>query len=400
MTTRRLNQLTARSVAAAKDGFHSDGGNLYLRVAKGRRSWVFRSVAKSKTTSIGLGSANAVPLAKARDEAKRLRGLIAEGKNPLVERRRVEAEREKQKTFAQAADDVIKNRDALTASSLDSWRRSLHHDAKRLAKINVADIDIEHVKQVVMPIFARGEHVSAKRTLGRIRTVLAYAIANSLRSQGTNVATWDVFKEIAPLRPKADRRHRMITWEDAPTVFASLSDSESMSARCIELIALTAVRLTEARASKWSEFDFDAREWTIPASRMKARVEHTVPLSDQAVDLLAKLKAHRAVPFVFFGQDTRRPVTSPACWKLCVRVTDGRGSPHGWRATFRSWCAEEGVDREAAESALAHVIGGTEGSYNRAEMIKRRRPIMQAWADYLTDKSATSKVVPFKAKRG
>jgi integrase len=390
---RRLNKLTAREVAGAKDGSHSDGGGLYLRVQDGgrRRSWVFRFTRNGKTSEMGLGR---VTLAMAREEAKRLREMIAEGKNPVAERRRVEAEKANRKTFAEVAQFVIeRERNGWGAGSLASWERSLFRDAKTLAETNVDAVAVEHVKQVVTPIFDRGNHVAARRTLSRIESVLDCAIAHGWRSM-SNVAAWNVQKHIVPKRPKEDRHHPMLPWRDAPAAIAELRASDTMSARCIEFVALTGVRLTEARAAKWSEFDFDNALWVVPRGRMKMRATHTVPLSRQTLALLESLKEHRTGPLVFFGQ-RRGPVTRHACWMQCRRATGDMGSPHGWRATFRSWCADNGVDREVAESALAHKLGPVEAAYNRASMVERRKPIMQAWGAFLAGDSSAA-VVPFR----
>src|ERR1700722_13464599 len=190
MPGRRLNQLTAREVACAKDGSHADGGGLYLRVSGGgsRRSWVFRFTCDGKVTETGLGPVNAVTLAKAREEAQRLREIVASGKNPIAERRRVEAEEANRKTFHEVAKFVIeRERDGWGASSLASWRRSLFTDAKRLAELNVDEIAVENVKEVVTPILDRGDYVAARRTLSRVAEVLDCAIAHGWRSTG-NVA--------------------------------------------------------------------------------------------------------------------------------------------------------------------------------------------------------------------
>jgi integrase len=131
---------------------------------------------------------------------------------------------------------------------------------------------------------------------------------------------------------------------------------------------------------------------------MKTRVEHVVALSGPALDFLTQLKAHRAGPYVFFGRDTRGPISRVPVWEMCGRATGGRGSPHGWRASFRSWCADNGVAREVAESALAHTLGGVEAAYNRAGMVERRRPVMEAWAAFLAGESETATVLPFTAQ--
>jgi len=236
--------------------------------------------------------------------------------------------------------------------------------------------------------------------MSRVETVLDCAIAHGWRSAG-NVAAWNIQKHIVPKRPKdeEDQHHPMLPWRDAPAAMIELRASDTMSARCIEFVALTGARLTEARAARWDEIDFDKALWSVPKGRMKMRETHDVPLSRQALALLESLKAVRTGPLVFFGRG-RGPITRHACWMQCLRATGDMGSPHGWRATFRTWCADNGVDREVAESALAHKLSGVEGAYNRATMIERRRPVMQAWSDHCDGESATATVVPFKAKRG
>lgn len=213
---------------------------------------------------------------------------------------------------------------------------------------------------------------------------------------------WSVFEQIMPKREKADRRHPAIDWREALAAFAMMraeSEDGDVAADVLMLVALTGVRLSEAREAKWSEINFDYATWTIPASRMKKRAEHVVSLSSQTLELLTRLKSSPARTRLGKGDVFSRSYTQRGLiWKLCKGLTDGRGSPHGWRATFRSWCADNGVDREVAESALAHKIGGTEGSYNRAQLIERRGPVMSAWSSFLAGESSAT-IVPFAGKR-
>jgi integrase len=118
-----------------------------------------------------------------------------------------------------------------------------------------------------------------------------------------------------------------------------------------------------------------------------------------AIEILTEIRKLRAGPYVFFGRGPRRPVSGGAVWKQCGRITEGMGSPHGWRATFRSWCADNGVAREVAEAALAHVVGGTEGAYQRSSMVERRRKVMADWASFLAGESGSATVIPFADKR-
>jgi integrase len=134
-------------------------------------------------------------------------------------------------------------------------------------------------------------------------------------------------------------------------------------------------------------------------TRKERREPHPVPLSRQSLDLLAALKAQRTGPYVFFGQNTHQPCTRQGVLRACYRVTEGTGSPHGWRATFGSWCADTGVPREVAEAALAHTLGGVEAANKRAAMVERRRPVMQAWADHCDGNAPNENAVVAFGKR-
>jgi integrase len=395
-----LNRLTPKRIAAAPDGRHADGGGLYLRVrGDGRyRHWIFRFSRSGKIAEISISAVDDVTLPAARDEGRRLREMVALGKDPIDERRRAEAEQANHKTFGAVAQLVIeRGRKGWTPSSLRGWNDSLRRDAKRLHDIDIADVTVDDVKRTVMPIFDRGHYVHAKRTLTRIASALDYAIAHGWRS-GANVAGWGVFRHIIPKREKADRRRRMLPWADAPAAVDAMRVAAGVGPRALEFMVLTAARLTEATEARWSEIDLDAEIWTIPASRMKARVEHVAPLSKRALAILDEMATMRVGEYVFPGRDMHGPIGAKTVQLACDAATDNRASPHGFRATFRSWCGAQGVDRELAEVALAHTIQGVEGAYHRDVMLERRRPVMEAWSDFVDGKSASAKVVQFKGK--
>lgn len=391
-----LNRLSAKQSDTRVDGRYSDGAGLYLRVDDNgrRRRWVYRVVRDGKAREFGLGSRDTVTLKEAREKRDTLAKQVASGIDPRVKPTPVE----QPKTFGEVANFVIERKRAgWSASSLRAWEVSLHKDAKELADIPVADVTLAQVKAVVLPIEEREDHIAARRTLSRIEKVLAAAIAHDWRERA-NVASWDVFEHILAARPKADRRHPALDWRDAPAAFARMLETDTTQAKVLALIALTALRLGEASDATWSEIDFGGATWTIPAERMKVKGSHephVVPLSRQALELLAGLKENAVGALIFPGQNLRQPISRMAVWKACLKLTDDRATTHGWRATFRSWAADHGVDREVAESALAHTIGGVEGSYNRAAIVERRRPVMSAWASFLAGE-ASAAVIQFR----
>jgi integrase len=400
---RRLNKLTATEAANAGPGWHSDGGGLFLRADdQGRRRWIFRYSFGGKKKELGLGSANAVALANARAQAKRYREMVAQGRDPLAERRHAVAVAAASKTFAEVARIVVeRDKESWGASSLEAWERSLFDHAKRLGPMDVDAIDIEHIVDALQPLWDRGAHASTRSTLQRIETVLATAIARKWRKTA-NVAAWKVFKHVAPKRPggdEEDRRHAMVPWPEAPAVVEKIQAIDTMGARALLFAVLTATRISEATGATWGEIDFDKKLWSIPAARMKMRKPHVVPMSRQAIELLDELLKVRTGDHVFPSPVGDKPISRVQCWRVTKAVTDNAGTNHGWRSTFRSWCAADGVPREVAELAIAHTVGGVEGRYQRDDMVERRRAVMQDWSDYVTGASAGATVVPFEGKR-
>ena len=131
----------------------------------------------------------------------------------------------------------------------------------------------------------------------------------------------------------------------------------------------------------WDEVDLDARLWTVPAERMKARREQRVPLSRRALDLLEEAGVQQSE--LVFPSATGRPMSDATLSKL-VRELGLEAVPHGFRSSFRDWCGDTGQPREVAEAALAHTIRNkAEAAYARTDLLDRRRELMDAWSAYL-----------------
>jgi integrase len=403
---RRLNKLSATEAANAGPGWHSDGGGLFLRADdQGRRRWIFRYTFRGKKKEMGLGAVAAVTLAKARAEAKKLREAVAQGGDPLAERRHAVAVAAKAKTFAEVARTVTE-RDQVGwgASSREAWRRSLFDHAERLGRMDVNAIDIEHIVEALQPLWDRSAHASAPLDLephrGRARHRDCAQVAQDRQRRQLEDLQARRAEATGPRRGPA---HAMVAWEKAPAVVKRLQAYDTIAARALMLAVLTGVRISEATGAQWIEFDFDRKLWFIPGPRMKMRQPHVVPLSRQAIELLDELLMVRTGDNVFPSPIGDKPVSRVQAWRVAKAVTDGAATTHGFRSTFRSWCAAHRVDREVAELAIAHTAGGVEGRYQRDPMIERRRPVMQAWSDFLDGKvevaSDEARIVPFEGKR-
>ena len=281
------SKLTARKVETAKPGKYSDGGNLYLIVSEtGSRKWVLRFTWRGRAKEMGLGSAASVPLADAREKAASARRKIAQGLNPIDERKRDGGI----PTFGEMADDV---REALSAGFRNEkhkaqWKSTLETYAAPLRAKPVDTIATDDVLAVLKPIWTTKAE-TASRVRGRIEKVLDAAKAKGFRD-GENPARWRGHLDHLLPRPSklARGHHAAMPYEEVAAFIAKLREREATSALALELCILTAARSGEILGMRWPEIDLDKKIWTVPADRMKAGREHRVPLSPRAVAILAQ----------------------------------------------------------------------------------------------------------------
>ncbi|MCD1644797.1 tyrosine-type recombinase/integrase [Aurantimonas coralicida] len=382
---RALHRLTDTAAKSdrLKPGRHADGGGLYLNVSKtGAKSWLFMwAVGGGKRREMGLGSYPAVSLAKARKTALSYREAVTEGRDPIAEREKVA-----EPTFGECADLFL-------ASMSSSWRNEKHRAqwqmtltvyCEAIRAKRVSAVDTNDVLKVLTPIWAEKPE-TASRLRGRIERVLDFAKARGWRS-GENPALWrGHLRNILPARQKLTRgHHAAMPFVDVPAFVAWLRESGAMAARALEFTILTAARSGETRGASWSEIDFGKAQWVIPANRMKASREHRVPLSGRAVEILRELHELRAGDLIFPGQKRGKPLSVMAMDMLLRRMKVDV-TVHGFRSSFRDWCAEEtSFPREVAEQALAHVVGdATERAYRRGDALEKRRKLMEAWEVFL-----------------
>jgi integrase len=397
---RQLKRLTARTVATmTKPGRHADGGNLYLTIAGASVSskrWTFMYERGGKQREAGLGPAATVTLAEAREKAAEYRSLLAKGIDPLEAKKGARVAAATRKTFGQCADELIKSkrREWRSAIHATQWRTTIDSYCKPILGRPVDEIDTGAVLAVLQPLWATIPE-TASRLRGRIEAVLDYAKAHGLRS-GENPAAWrGHLALILPKRQKLSRgHHQAVDYSDVPTFLAKLRERETIPARALEFLILTAGRSGEVLGATWDEIDIDAQVWVIPASRMKAGREHRVPLSARAMAILERMTVIRTGDLVFPGQRRRRPLSSAAMGALVTGAT-----VHGFRSSFRDWAGEEtSFPRELAEQALAHATGGAvELAYRRGDALEKRRALMEAWASFC-EPGAAGNVVPMTRK--
>ena len=376
-------RLSARAIATLKrPGRHADGGNLYLYIGKaGNRSWTFMWVRNGRQREMGLGPVGDVSLAEARDAAREARRHLRAGRDPIAER-----DRDKQSpTFGDFADayvDTMKGQWA-NVKTAHQWRVMLTTNAAPIRSRTLADINTEAVLLVLRPMWTKTPEMATKAR-SRIEAVLDAAKAKGLR-QGENPARWrGHLDQLLPKRPALVRgHHAAMPYVDVPAFMTRLRGMDTMSSAALQFTILTAARTGEAIGALWTEVDFDARLWTIPTERMKARRPHRVPLSPPAVAVLQRLHAVRAGEHVFPGMKRGKPLSNMAMLNL-LRDLDLGITSHGFRSSFRDWAAElTDFPAEVAEMALAHVVAdAVERAYRRGDLFEKRRGIMDAWAAF------------------
>lgn len=389
-----LEKLKALSVSKLQEpGYYGDGGGLWLQVSKtGTKSWIFRYTMNKKQREMGLGSLLFVSLAVAREKAKTCRMLVLDGVDPLAEKQsraqQLAVAKAKLITFDQCATRYI-------AAHRSGWKNAKHasqwentigtYASPFIGSLPVAEVDTGLVVKVLSPIW-ESKTETATRLRGRIETILDWATVHKYR-QGENPARWRGHldhllanpSKIAPVK-----NHPALPWTQMREFMVDLKAREGLAARAVEFAILTACRSGEVRGATWAEFDLDNATWTIPASRMKAGREHRVPLSSPVLSIMRGLR--RESDYVFHGRATNASLSDMSLTAVLKRMGRPDITVHGFRSTFRDWCAEalsNSFPREVCEHALAHSLPDrVEAAYRRGDLFDKRVLLMQAWADF------------------
>lgn len=389
-----MGKLKALDISRLPCGMHPDGDGLYLQVTgAGARSWIWRFSINANTRYLGLGSASAVSLKRARELAADARRLRAEGIDPIERRREErnaeEVEQAKAMTFKQCADAYI-------AAHEGSWRNAKHRQQWRntlstyvfpvIGTLPVQEVDTGLVIKIVEPIWA-SKSETASRVRNRIELILNYATARKFRQAGDNPARWRGHLDILlPKRSKVSKveHHAALPYDELGKFMADLRHRTSTSARCLEFTILTAARTSEAIGATWDEFDLRTKVWTIPGERMKSGRQHRVPLSTRAIEIILTQEARREGDYVFPGIRGSGPLSNMALLAMLRVMNRADVTAHGFRSTFRDWAAERTkFPSEVVEMALAHAIGDkVEAAYRRGDLFEKRRKLMAEWAEF------------------
>jgi integrase len=348
---KELGPLAVKGLTTA--GLHPVGGvaGLMLQVSPtGTRSWLLRVKVGHKRREIGLGAFPGVTLALAREKAQATRDDITKGIDPVAQRAAarqtiVEQQQEEKAlawTFKRCAEAYIK-------AKKPGWRNDKHGQQWEntlatyaypvIGDVLVRHVTITHITSIVEPHWTtKNETIS--RVRNRIELVLDWAAARKLRS-GENPARWkgNLDKLLADRKiVGAVTGHRALPAGELYGFMQALKQVPGTSARCLEFVVLNACRSGEARLATWAEIDIKSKTWSIPGPRMKSGRPHNVPLSDDAVALLEALPTMEGTDLVFPGAKEDKPLSDMSL-SAVMRRMGVDAVPHGFRASFSSWCA-------------------------------------------------------------
>ena len=382
--------LTAHQVKSLNvPGVYSDGNGLTLRVDdSGNKRWFQRITVAGQKHNVGLGRYPVIGLADARNIALENLLVVKKGRDILADKRAARAECKRQSgvpTFREAADKVIELRRPTWSNNKHAaqWISSLHHSAAPLGCRKVSEITTAAILEVLEPLMVSAP-ITASRTRQRLEHVFNWAITSGHRTD--NPAGKHILSAL-PMPTRETNHHESLAYADVPAAYATvgLANASESTKGALRFLILTAARITEATGVAWDEIDWESKVWTVPAARMKARKEHSVPLSTGALDVLNEAwRRTGGQGLVFPGQKGKQ--ISNRTIQLLLQRLEIKSVPHGFRSSIRDWTIEQtNADWTLGETVLAHRLGSSvESAYARTNMLEQRRELMQQWSDFIS----------------
>ena len=384
----KKGKLTAAFVRSVnRPGVYGDEHGLRLRVYESRKRksiskhWIWRGTVNGTCRDAGLGSFPYVTLAEVRQAAFEYRKIARAGGDPLALKRRQDVP-----TFAEAVETVIAvHREGWkdAGKSEKQWRASLREYAmRRLGRKRVDRIDTADVMAVLIPHW-HTKNETMRRVRQRIGAVMKWAVAQGYR--GDNPAG-DAISAALPKTGTMRRHQRDLPFAEVGSALDKVKGSSAYKGTvlALEFLVLTACRSGEVRLARWDEVDLEAETWTVPASRMKAKRDHRVPLSGRALEILDEARALSDGSDLVFPSAHGRSISDNTVSKL-LRELGIEAVPHGFWSSFRGWAAEcSDAPREVCELALAYVNSDrVEAAYRRTDLFERRRVLMEEWSGFV-----------------
>ena len=394
----KIRKIQDLAFSQRKNALVGDGDGLYLSIANNAKSnnvtasWLFRYMDHGKAKSVGLGPYPGTTLKVAREEAQSLRSSRAGGVDPAESKRAAEREKKlqqaKSKTFQICAEEFI-------ALSRSSWKNAKHAQQWEntlsdyaypfIGQLPIGAVQAVDVVRVLKPIWVSTTE-TAMRLRGRIESVIDWATAHGLR-EGDNPARLKGHLEyMLPKLRNAERHkhHPALPYERLPAFILELNEQSGMARYALEFLILCASRTGEVIDTTWDEFYLPKGIWVIEKERMKAGIEHRVPLGKRALEILALVRPFSGKKYVFAGRKKDSPLSNMAMSMLLRRMGYTDITVHGMRSTFRNWAGEQTTfPFEVCEQALAHRLpDAVAAAYLRTDFFDKRVSLIADWEKF------------------
>lgn len=388
-------QVTAKNLFKLPDGRHPVAPNLILVVRGSSRSFVFRYTLAGKRREKSLGSASKITVSQAKELAEKVRVGLADGAAPVTPKESLDKEIKDELTFEGYALETIKK-----IASVRLWKNEKHKEqwfstVKTYAMPVLGDKKLSEIKRVdvlavLQPIWLTKTE-TASRLRGRLENIFSYAVSDGLMEY--NPALWrgNLDRDLPPVsKVQTVVHHEAMPLEELQKKISCFYPATNRSRRAILFTILTASRVGESVPAKWEEIDWENRIWSVPPERRKDQkpYPHRVPLSDQAINLLKSIE--RKSEYIF-GVSEKSLGSRYSLVHILQKMTKTEYTMHGFRSTFRDWCAENGVPDILAEKSMSHATGNAVvQAYQRSDLLEQRRPVIQAWADAVFSKLSSA----------
>ena len=367
------NKLTNLEVAnllpKEKHYLVGDGGGLNIKVyPNGRKQWLLRKSSQGKAQNIVLGDYPAMSLSSARAKAKEVSSNFVDGRkqredNPVL--------------FGELMQQWLATKNIRESSmvAMHSYIKPLDVFHNRPLK----EITALDAREAVAHYIEQGKFTAARYTLQCLAQIERHGLALGL----TDTARLQYVSRTLPSSPTQHRR--FVEADRLPEVFEAMHNSLESKSKwpdIVKVLCLTLCRISEVVALRYDWIDFEQGVITIPASQMKAKREHRIPICTQLEKILKRRQALGGV-FVFPSPKSKSGHAARVM-QYDLGVFNELTTLHGFRSTGRSWMAVNGYDFAASEYCLAHrVENSTQASYQRYDYLEQRREIMQAWGDFV-----------------
>jgi integrase len=386
----------------------SEKGLQILIKPNGQKYWVIRYAFNLKRHDLALGSFPEISVAEVKKRLQEVRFKISQGISPIAERKSNEEALKQSKVslirFDQFALDTIEKK-SIEWSNIkhsEQWETTLRKYAfPVIGHLTINQIELKHILEILTPIW-KTKTETANRLRGRLEWILASATTLGLRS-GMNPALWrGLLQTILPAPKKFQKveHHKALPYKELPQFISTLKEIDSVSALALEFLILNANRTSEVTDALRTEIDEGL--WTIPANRMKARVEHRVPLGIRSLEILNIANEKDSRSQYLFSRNGKK-LSNMAMSMTVRRISKNLSiaediTVHGFRSAFRDWVSEETLHSpEVAEMALAHTISNkVESAYRRGDLLERRRLLMADWETFISTGQLSSNVIKLK----